>query len=62
MNGERYRVGYGDPGLSIHGESNNCLIDSIRQSLGITCDRRRVRQDLMNEFGRAAPDAVVAFG
>ena len=52
VDGVLYRRGYGNPGEAQLGERNNCLIDSLRQCLGnIACDRRRVRQDLMSEFG-----------
>lgn len=47
-----YRIGVGCPGDPNHGEHNNCLIDSLRQCLGnLQCDRKLVRQDLINKFG-----------
>ena len=47
VNGIYYYVGYGDPGRAAKGEFNNCLIDSLRQCLGVEVDRREVRQDLL---------------
>ena len=50
-------VGRGDPGTDINGAcENNCLIDSLRQCLGIVADCRQVRRDLINEFARATGD------
>ena len=52
VDGVAYRRGYGFPGDPLTGESNNCLIDSIRQCLGnLQCDRTLVRGDLQAEFG-----------
>ena len=40
------------PATQHTGEMNNCLIDSLRQTLdGLQCDRKLVRRDLQNEFG-----------
>ena len=38
---------------------NNCLIDSLRQCLQLTCDRVAVRNDLIRDFGQAAGRAEV---
>jgi hypothetical protein len=52
VNGILHRKGYGCPGNAAAGEMNNCLIDSLRQTLDdMQCDRRLVRRDLQNEFG-----------
>lgn len=56
VDGARYRKGYGNPGERARGEANNCLIDSLRQCLGLECDRMRVRQDLQDEFGEGNVD------
>ncbi len=61
VDGSRYFVGRGDPGRLENGECNNCLIDSLRQCLRITCDRRPVRQDLMNAYRHAEGRARVTF-
>ena len=51
VDGVNYTRGYGNPGDSNNGEANNCLIDSIRQTLGnLQCDRRLVRADLQLAF------------
>ena len=39
---------------------NNCLIDSLRQCLGIVADCRQVRRDLINEFAGAPGRGHVA--
>ena len=59
MNGVRCVVGYGCPGTPHTKERNNCLIDSLRQCLGIRCDRTLVRQDLLEQFGAAVGSARV---
>ena len=52
VDGFVYRKGYGFPGDPMQGESNNCLIDSLRQCLDhLECDRKKVRADLVEEFG-----------
>ena len=52
VDGVEYRRGYGCPGKPADGETNNCLIDSLRQCLGdVQCDRKAVRRDLQDEFG-----------
>ena len=60
-----YAVGRGDPGTDSNGVcENNCLIDSLRQCLGIVADCRQVRRDLINEFeGATGRDraAVVSY-
>jgi len=45
VDNERYIQHYGDPG-----GCNNCLIDSLRQCLGLSADCRLVREDLMRQF------------
>ena len=55
----RYTVGYGDPGRAADGEFNNCLIDSLRQCVGIISDRKAVRHALIEEFGSADGRAKV---
>ena len=59
VDGALYSVGHGDPGRSADGEFNNCLIDSLRQCIGVTADRRLVRRDLQAEFGNAVGRAQV---
>ena len=59
LDGVEYFVGRGNPGNPCDGEHNNCLIDSLRQCLGITCDRKKVRQDLMAAYGHATGRAKV---
>ena len=56
VNGHSYKVGHGDPGYINGVCENNCLIDSLRQCLGIEADCRKVRRDLINEFAGAADD------
>ena len=59
LDGVAYAKGYGFPGRLDDGEQNNCLIDSLRQCLGIACDRRAVRRDLVYEFSGATGRARV---
>lgn len=59
VDGVLYYMGHGDPGRAREGEHNNCLIDSLRQCIGITADRKLVRDDLENEFRNAAGRALV---
>ena len=59
VNGLSYYVGYGNPGLAINREFNNCLIDSMRQCLRVDVDRAAVRADLMEEFLHARGRANV---
>ena len=59
VDGVTYCVGHGDPGRAHEGEFNNCLIDSLRQCVGITADRKLVRADLENEFRNAVGRARV---
>ena len=59
VDGVDYFVGRGDPGRAVNGEYNNCLIDSLRQTLGILSDRSAVRNDLLSEFGTAVGRAKV---
>ena len=55
-----YVVGRGDPRRDGSGASkNNCLIDSLRQCIGIAADCKQVRQDLINEFASASGRAHV---
>ena len=54
VDGHSYKVGEGDPGYINGVCENNCLIDSLRQCLGIEADCRKVRRDLINEFAGAA--------
>ena len=56
VDGLPYRKGDGNPGDASRGEENNCLIDSLRQTLSLQCDRGSVRLDLQSEFG--APDGL----
>ena len=51
VDGDAYAVGYGNPG-----GFNDCLIDSLRQCLGLDTDPRRVRNDLLSSFA-SSPDA-----
>ena len=65
VNGLHYKKGRGDPGSDAYGCLNNCLIDSLRQSVGISSDgvvqlRRQVRRDLETEFSSAEGDARVS--
>ena len=54
VNGLQYYRGYGNPGRSRQGAcSNNCLIDSLRQCLGMHSDPELVRQDLLRDFCNA---------
>ena len=59
VDGVTYSVGHGDPGRAHEGEYNNCLIDSMRQCIGIHVDRRKVRADLVQVFGSAPGRADV---
>jgi len=59
LDGKFYSVGHGDPGFARDGESNNCLIDSLRQCLNLLVDRKRVRADLIALFGNANGRAKV---
>ena len=56
VDGVSYYIGYGNPGRAAEGERNNCLIDSLRQCLGLTADRKKVRADLQAQFGSAVED------
>ena len=51
--------GHGDPGRAHEDEYDNCLIDSLRQCVGIVADRKLVRDDLMQEFHTAVGRAQV---
>ena len=53
IDGQHYYKGYGNPGSANNNECNNCLIDSMRQCLGLECDRKLVRQDLLHMYGGA---------
>ena len=57
VEGKPYYIGHGNPGLLMDGEENNCLIDSLRQCIGVECSRVAVRRDLMeahhSDLGRA---------
>ena len=46
LDGKVYDIGYGNPG-----GVNDCLIDSLRQCLGLVSDNRMVRDDLVQHFG-----------
>ena len=48
VDGKMYDVGRGDPG-----GFNDCLIDSLRQCLGLDTNPRKVREDLMVAFADA---------
>ena len=57
VDGIAYKKGYGFPGDPTLGERNNCLIDSLRQCLShMACDRQKVREDLVEEFGNIAKE------
>ena len=47
VNNHMYYVGHGDSGSEADGERNNCLIDSLRQCIGVPCSRVAVRNDLL---------------
>ena len=49
LNGDPYRKG------SASGMSNNCLIDSLCQTLNMQCNHQLVRKNLLDEFGMFAP-------
>ena len=59
VNGQIYYIGRGGPGRAIDNEYNNCLIDSLRQCLGLMTNRVAVREDLIAEFKDAAGRAQV---
>ena len=59
VEGRQYYVGRGNPGSAANGEYNNCLIDSLRQCVGIQCSRTQVREDLMDIHGTHAGRAKV---
>jgi hypothetical protein len=44
------------------GEENNCLIDSLRQCIGVECSRVAVRHDLMEAHRFGLGRAEVSFG
>ena len=51
VEGASYRVGRGDPGRDSDGAcANNCLIDSLRQCLGLDSDCTLVRRDLIAQY------------
>ena len=59
VNGVRHYVGNGNPGDGSAGDVNNCLIDSLRQCVGLQVDRRLVRRDLLANFAKACGRARV---
>ena len=59
VDGVAYFIGRGDPGRAVNGEFNNCLIDSLRQCVGLVASRPAVRNDLLVEFGSAVGRAKV---
>ena len=59
VDGISYFVGRGDPGRAVDSEYNNCLIDSLRQRLGLIADRTTVRSDLISEFANEVGRAKV---
>ena len=59
MDGVSYYKGYGDPGRAHEGEHNNCLIDSLRQYVGIVADRKLVRNELVQQYHTAVGRARV---
>ena len=61
VDGKPYYVQYGNPGKLSEGERNNCLIDSLRQCIGVQCDRTLVRADLQSLYGFHAGRAKVTF-
>jgi hypothetical protein len=60
VDGVSHYIGHGDPGRASKGETNNCLIDSLRQCIGMSADRKAVRADLLHEFGNAVGRAQVS--
>ena len=61
VDGRPYYVQYGNPGRLSEGERNNCLIDSLRQCIGVQCDRTLVRADLQSLYEFHAGRAKVTF-
>ena len=61
VDGRHYYVQYGNPGKLTEGEQNNCLIDSLRQCLGVQCDRTLVRADLQSVYEFHVGRAKVTF-
>ena len=59
VDGISYFVGRGDPGRAVDSEYNNCLIDSLRQCLGLIADLKTVRSDLISEFANEVGRAKV---
>ena len=60
VDGATYRVGVGDPGRATDGTcENNCLIDSLRQCLGLVADCKLVRRDLVTQYANASGRARV---
>ena len=55
VNGLSYKRGRGEPGSDEYGCLNNCLIDSLRQTLGLQCDCTDVRRDLQQQFSNVDP-------
>ena len=54
VDGVSYRIGFGDPGQDSDGAcANNCLIDSLRQCLGLVADCTLVRRDLIAQYSNA---------
>ena len=61
VDGATYRGGVGDPGRATDGTcENNCLIDSLRQCLGLVADCKLVRRDLVTQYANASGRARVA--
>ena len=59
LDGVEHFVGRVIPVRPSNGEHKTCFIDSLRQCLGITCDRKKLRQDLMAAYGHASGRAKV---
>ena len=59
VEGVAYYMGYGDPGRQERGEYNNCLIDSMRQCLGIHSNRMAVREDLKAAFADVTHNSLL---
>ena len=60
VDGVSYRIGMGDPNGDGNGVcANNCLIDPLRQCLGLEADCTLVRRDLLAQYSDAVGRARV---